>query len=145
MAPKDAYPEHIGLSDLEYTATAARHPRVLERMRWRRADRKHARLMSTRNRRAMARRLRDIAKAASDRDPIRRRNDVLLHYRAAAVRTELLEIAALIERVHDPDPELVQALNELLAYGDSPLYHPGVPAAQLHATLDYVRAGLARD
>jgi class 3 adenylate cyclase len=76
---------------------------------------------------------------------MRRRHSVLLRFRAAAVRSELLEIAALLERARDPDPACVVALRELLANGDSPLYHPGIPAAQLLATLDYVRTGLVSD
>jgi hypothetical protein len=70
---------------------------------------------------------------------------VLLHYRAAAVRTDLLEIAALIERVDNPDPDCVAALRNLLANGESPLYHRDVHVSELYATLDHIRAGLARD
>jgi hypothetical protein len=91
----------------------------------------------------IARQLRGTARLASDSDSIRRRHDVLLHYRAAAVRTELLEIAALLERAHDPDPACVVALRELLANGcDSPLYNVAIPVAELHETLDRVRSGL---
>jgi hypothetical protein len=112
-------------------------------MRGRRADRKHARLMTARTRRTMARRLRDIANDANDRDPIRRRNDVLLHDRAAAMRTDLLEVAALIEQAHDPDPARIAVLRDLLANGcDSPLYNSDIHISELHATLDYLRSGL---
>lgn len=117
---------------------------ILERRRERRAGRKHAQLISARTRRALASRLRRTATLAVDRDPIRRRRDVLLHYRAAAVRTDLLEIAALLERAHDPDPACIEALRALLANtdGDSPLYHTNTPFPELQATLDYVRSGL---
>jgi hypothetical protein len=69
---------------------------------------------------------------------------VLLHYRAAAVRTDLLEIAALLERAHDPDPACIEALRALLANtdGESPLYNTNTPFPELEATLDYVRSGL---
>jgi hypothetical protein len=60
---------------------------------------------------------------------------VLLRYRAAAVRTELLEIAALLEQARDPDPAYAEEVHELLANGDSPLYHPGVHVSELYATL----------
>jgi hypothetical protein len=67
-----------------------------------------------------------------------------LHYRAAAVRTELLELAALLEQATDPDPACVKEIHELLANGDSPLYHPRVHVSELHAALYYIRAGLVR-
>lgn len=138
-------------SERPYVPAEAQTPSTVERdrgivQRWRKrsAEHKRARLVSPRNRRVLAQWLRRTARDANDRDPIRRRHDVLLHYRAAAVRTELLEIAALLERAHDPDPICVAALHQLLANGDSPLYHPGIPAAELRATLDYVRAELTR-
>jgi hypothetical protein len=131
------------------TPSAGRRPTdvprlgILQRLRGRRAARKHAPVVSARARRMLARRLRLTASRATDRDPIRRRHDVLLHYRAAAVRTELLEIAALLEHSHDPDPDCVAALRDLLANGcDSPLFNPDVHVSELHVTLDYVRSGL---
>jgi hypothetical protein len=121
-------------------------PGVLQRLREHRAERKRALVVSARNRRILARWLRLTASHATDRDPIRRRHDVLLHYRAAAVRTELLEIAALLEHTHDPDPDCIAALRDLLANGcDSPLFNPDVHVSQLHGTLDYVRSGLCRE
>jgi hypothetical protein len=119
-----------------------RAPGILDRWHARRAARKRARLISAHNRRVLAKWLRRTANHAIDPDPIRRRHDVLLHYRAAAVRTDLLEIAALIEHADNPDADCVAALRNLLANGDSPLYHPGVHVSELHATLDYVRSGL---
>ena len=82
--------------------------------------------------------------AANDRDPIRRRHDVLLHYRVAAVCTDLLEIATLLEHANDPDPVYVKEIHRLLTSGDSPLYHPGAHVSELYATLYYIRAGLSR-
>jgi hypothetical protein len=99
--------------------------------------------VSSAAKRRLARQLRATARLASDRDSIRRRHDVLLHYRAAAVHIELLEIAALLERVHEPDPAQVLALRDLLTNGcDSPLYNVAIPVAELHETLDRVRSGL---
>lgn len=111
--------------------------------RERRAERKRMRLVGVRNRRILAAQLRLTARHASDRDAIRRRHDVLLHYRAAAVRTDLLEIAALLQHTPDPCPDCVEALRTLLADGcDSPLYNADVHFSELRATLDYVRSGL---
>ena len=125
------------------TTAAKRRLGVLHRWRERRTERRHRRLVSARNRRNLARWLRLTATHATDRDPVRRRHDVLLHYRAAAVRTDLLEIAALLERSHDPDPDRVAALRNLLANGcDSPLYNADIDFSELRATLDYVRSGL---
>jgi hypothetical protein len=142
MTTQDAYPEHIGVPTDAQT-TPGRHPGVLQRQHERRARRKHARPVSARNRRRLAQWLRTTAIHATDRDPIRRRHDVLLHYRAAAVRTDLLEIAALLEHAHDPDPDCVAALRNLLANGcDSPLYNADIHISELRATLDHVHAGL---
>jgi hypothetical protein len=69
----------------------------------------------------------------------------LLHYRTAAVRTDLLEIAALLEQARDPDPACVNEIHELLTNGNSPLYHRTVHVSELYATLYYLRAGLGRD
>ena len=109
--------------------------RCLERA----AERSRARLVSPRNRRKLAQSLR---RTARDANRTRQRYDLLLRDRAAAVRTDLIEIAARLEQAQDPDPARVAAVRELLTQGDSPLYHPGVPARELRATLDYVRSGL---
>jgi hypothetical protein len=139
MATTDAYPDPLDLpADAQIPTPVECHRGVVER--WR--ARKHTRLMSARHRRELVRWLRLTARHATDRDPIRRRHDVLLHYRAAAVRTDLLEIAALLERAHDPDPCCIEALQELLASGDSPLYHRGVHVSELYAALHDIRAGL---
>jgi hypothetical protein len=139
MATQPTYPAPLVQPAQAITEPA---PGPLDRWRARRAERQQARLVSARNRRALAQSLRRTAKHAVDPDPVRRRHDVLLHYRAAAVRTDLLEIAAMLDRAHDPDPARVAALHNLLRNGDSPLYHPGVPVSELHATLDYIRSGI---
>jgi hypothetical protein len=108
------------------------------------ADRS-GRLVKHRERQRLVRGLRRIAGDAIDPNLMRRRHDVLLRYRAAAVRYELLEIAALLEQAQDPEPACVNAIRELLANGDSPLYHPGVHISELYAALYYIRAGLARN
>jgi hypothetical protein len=116
---------------------------LLGRRRARHAERKLARLTSARNRRHLARWIRRITKLSSDRDPIRRRHDVLLRQRATAARFDLLEIAAILERAHDPDPDCITALHDLLAHTrPSPLYDPKIPFTELEVTLDYVRSGL---
>jgi hypothetical protein len=61
---------------------------------------------------------------------------VLLISRAtAAVRAELLEIAALVRWSPDPHPECIAQLRGLLTNGcGSPLYNGAVPAEELKAT-----------
>jgi hypothetical protein len=140
-------PHPASFAHLAHAHTAGaveRAPGILDRWQTRRAERKTARLISARNRRILATRLRRAANHAIDPDPVRRRHDVLLHYRAAAVRTDLLEIAALLERARDPDPECITVLQTLLANhtADSPLYNPHTPFAELEAILDKVRTGL---
>lgn len=126
--------------------TVGRHRSMIERYRDRAAARKRAWLVSARGRRFIARWLRCTAKAAHAPDPVRRRQNVLLHYRAAAVRTELLEIAAMLERAQDPDPACLTQLHGLLANGcDSPLYNPDLHVSELRATLYGVRVGLDSD
>lgn len=139
----DTYPERPHLTSKAPTPSSLEDDRgIASRWRERRAARQQARLVSARNRHALAQWLRRTARDANERNQFRRRNDLLLHYRAASVRTDLLEVAALLEGAHDPDPDCVRAVRELLAIGDSPLYHPGIPAAELRTTLDYIRAGL---
>jgi hypothetical protein len=115
--------------------TTVEHARgILERRRERTAERRC---------RVLVRSLRRAAKGAREPDPISRRRQPLLHYRAAAVRSELLEIAAMLERTDGPDPASIAALHELLANGcDSPLYNPEVHVSELRATLYGVRTGL---
>jgi len=146
MATHHTYSDGVDLPFGAPTGTTVESGRgILERYRERNAARKQARLISARNRAMLAKWLRRTANRAHDPNPIRRRREALLHYRAAAVRTELLEIAAMLERAHDPDPASVAALHELLANGcDSPLYNANIHISELHATLHGVRAGLAR-
>src|SRR5213078_4208756 len=82
--------------------TISRPCRLVQRWRERHELRKRTRLVSPRSRRVLTQWLRRTAKHAIDRDPIRRRRDLLLHARVTAVRTDLLEVAALLEQVDDP-------------------------------------------
>src|SRR5262245_37577961 len=116
---------------------------IRERLHARRSARHQARLIGARNRRSLVRMLRLIAKDSIDPNPLRRHNDVLLRQRAAAVRTEPLEIAAILGFAHDPDPSCITALHQLLRDGISPLYNPAVNASELHTTLGYIRTGLS--
>lgn len=135
MATHDTYSERAHLPAEAPTHTTVKsRVGILERWRHQRAERK---------RRVIVQWLRRTANRANDRDPIRRRREALLHYRAAAVRTDLLEIAAALERTHDPDPACVATLHELLSNGcDSPLYNPAIHVSELHATIERVLAEL---
>jgi hypothetical protein len=102
-----------------------------------------ARRVSARTRRRLVSSLRGAANHRPARDPARRRLEVLLGDRVQLVRSDLLEIAALLERAAEPDPECVRTLHRLLTDGcESPLYNPDVHPSELRATLYYVRAGL---
>jgi hypothetical protein len=127
-----------------HAAGAVKHaPRLPNRWQTRRAEHQQARLVSARNRRILARWLRRTANRTTEPHPFVRRREALLHYRAAAVRTSLLEIATLLEHAHNPDPARIAALRDLLANGcDSPLYNPDIHPSELKATLAYIRSGL---
>jgi hypothetical protein len=116
----------------------------LERERGDRAGQtKQTRSISARKRRMLARWLRRTANREPRPRAFARTPEPLLHYRVAAVRTDLLEIAALVEHAPDPDPARLAALRDLLANGcDSPLYNTDIHISELRATLHYVRSGL---
>jgi hypothetical protein len=102
--------------------------------RWReyRAERKRRRLVQA---------LRRAAVRALETHP--NRQQVLLRYRVAAVRPDLLEIAAMLEHTQAPNPVCLATLSDLLTNGrDSPFYNPRVPVAELHTTLDDIRSEL---
>jgi hypothetical protein len=123
-----------------------RDPRrgTVGRYRARAASHTRARLISSRHRRVLARWLRRTAAHVHEPHPLVRRRETLLHDRVAAVRTDLLEIAAMLECAQHPDPAHVAELHDLLANGcDSPLYNSDIHISELYATLDYVRDGLA--
>jgi hypothetical protein len=60
-------------------------------------------------------------------------------------RTDLLEIATMLEHAHDPDSARIAALRDLISDGcESPLYNTDVHLSELGAMLYYVRSGLSR-
>jgi hypothetical protein len=103
-----------------------------------------ARRVSARKRRRLVESLRRAANHRPSRDPARRRFQVLIGERVHLVRSDLLEIATLLERAAEPDPECVRTLHRLLTDGcESPLYNPDIHPSELRATLYYLRARLA--
>jgi hypothetical protein len=106
--------------------------------------RQPARSVSPRTQRTLIDGLRTVARR-SRQEGRRRRFEVLLSRRAAAVRGEMLELAALLDITDDPDPTAVDALVGLLTDGrDSPLYNPAVHVSELYGTLLDVRRRLLR-
>jgi hypothetical protein len=106
---------------------------------------RHARARRTgpRARRALAHALRQAADQTKPPSHFRPRRR-LLRYRAAAVRLELLEIAALLEHAQNPDPSPVRAVRQLLRDRTSPLYDVAVDVAELRTTLGNVRKALGQ-
>ena len=126
-----------------FPPTVATDCGALERYRQRAAARKRARLISSRHRRVVARWLRRTARHSQQPHPLTRRRETLLHYRVAVVRSELLEIAAILEHTPDVDPACIGELHVLLADGcDSPLYNADIHVSELQSTLHYIRASL---
>ena len=73
-----------------------------------------------------------------------RRQELLVVDRAAAVRTTVLQIAALLDQAPAPDSAACARLGELLRNGcSSPLYNRDVDVSELYATLDFVVGRLA--
>jgi hypothetical protein len=92
--------------------------------------------VSRRRQRQVANGLYSVARQAAP-TARRRRHELILLSRAALVRTELLEIAALLRRSTEPDPECIAELHRLLTCGcDSPLLNPAVPTHALRQTLN---------
>lgn len=93
--------------------------------------------------RMLARWLRRTVTCADEPDPVRRRHLPLLRDRVTAVRADLLEIAALLDRVDNPDGGILALLRALLTDGcDSPLYNDEIHTSELRATLYYIRRQL---
>jgi hypothetical protein len=101
---------------------------------------KRKRLQSARKRRALAAGLRRTV--APTQPPRRFDCCPVLPDRAAAVRSQLLQLADELEQAQDPDPACVALIHELLTDGTSPLYNPNLPADDLHTTLTRARAGI---
>jgi hypothetical protein len=144
LATKDTHPKRADLPAPAPTSTTIQSGRgILPRYCERTAAPNRTRLFSTRNPKTLAKWLRRTAKHTQQPDPLARRRETLLHYRVAAVRDELLQLAAMLEHAHEPDLASVTELHQLLANGcDSPLYNPDIHVSELHATLHYARAGL---
>lgn len=102
-----------------------------------------ARLAGPRARRALAQALRRATDPTKPPSPLRPRPRVL-RYRAAAVRLELLEIAALLEHAQDPEPAAIRAVRKLLRDRTSPLYDLAVDVAELRTTLNCLRKTLGQ-
>jgi hypothetical protein len=112
--------------------------------RWgqRRKARRREKLVGARNRHALVDSLRIVARKGAGIGV--RRHELLLVDRAAAVRTTVLRIAALLDQSPAPDPEACAELSELMRNGcTSPLYNRDVHISELHATLDFVAGRLA--
>jgi hypothetical protein len=100
--------------------------------------------VTDRRRRVLARWLRRTARRVPATDPLRRTHELLLYDRVAEVRSELNEIADMLDRFDGPDPTAATMLHDLLADGSqSPLYNPAVHVSELRATLYYARSRLA--
>jgi hypothetical protein len=98
-----------------------------------------------RHRRMLAKWLRRTANRKYDLHPVCHRRELLLCDRIASVRSDLLEIAAMLESTHDPEPMCVATLRNLLSNGcESPLCNPEVHISELRATLYYVRSQLTQ-
>lgn len=68
----------------------------------------------------------------------------LIPERVVAVRSDLIEIAELLDQLEHPDPRCTAQLRQLLRDGcDSPLYNPELHLSELNAALYSVKARLA--
>jgi hypothetical protein len=91
----------------------------------------------------LARWLRRTANRASARDRFSRWPEPLLCERVTLVRSELLDLADMLERTEHPDADSVVALRDLLSNGcDSPLYNADLHPSELRAALYYIRLRL---
>jgi hypothetical protein len=107
------------------------------------AWRRTGRVSSGRAVRSVVRQLRRIARSRPEPDPLRRHYVLHQQDRVAAVRDELLELAALIEQARDIDPECLVEVRRLLTSGcDSPLYNPDIHPSEMLAALYFMRSRL---
>jgi enoyl-CoA hydratase/carnithine racemase len=103
-----------------------------------------SRRRAERRRRQLVLGLRAAAGRTRAQDPLRRRGELLLLERIEAIRADLLDLAALLERAEYPDPEWLGQLNTLLCDGcRSPLYNPEVHPSELRATVHHLRSAMA--
>jgi hypothetical protein len=142
MATQDTYSGAVHVvAEVPAAATVERGYGHFGRSRERSTERRRRRLVSARHRRALAQGLRRTA--TPTQPPTRFDVCPILLDRVAPLRPELLQIAAALERTHDPDPISVALIHELLKDGCSPLYNRNVPASDLRAVLRRARAGLS--
>lgn len=120
----------------------AREPAIGGRRRQRHESRRREKLAGPRNRRLLVNSLHTVARKGAGSGV--RRHELLLVARAAAVRTTVLHIAALLDQSTAPDPDACAELTTLLRNGcTSPLYNEHVHVSELFATLDFVAGRLA--
>jgi hypothetical protein len=111
-------------------------PGITRGLKSRRGRRRGARLVRDRQVRRLVCSLHFVAKRGAGVGIGRR--ELVLIGRAAAVRTELLQIAALLHQTRAADPEVVRELNVLVSHAcDSPLYNEDVHISELYATVDH--------
>lgn len=71
------------------------------------------------------------------------RSDLLIAERVIAARADLIQIAAMLDQLNDPDPASTTLLRKLLSDGcESPLYNRSLHVSELKATLYYVNERL---
>jgi hypothetical protein len=98
------------------------------------------RLVSPRNRRALATSLRQTV---APTQPARRVDCCpVLPERVASARPALLRLASALERNREPDPASVALVQELLSDGCGPLYNPNLPADDLRRAITRASAGI---
>ena len=74
---------------------------------------------------------------------MRRHYVVLYPDRVSAARSQLLEVAALIEQAREVDPECIAELRRLLTSGcDSPLYNREIHPSEMTTALYFLRSRL---
>jgi hypothetical protein len=101
---------------------------------------KRKRLVSPRNRRALAA---SIRRTVAPTQPARRFDCCpVLPDRVAAVRPALLRLASALDRNPEPDPASVALIRELLKDGCGPLYNPNVAAEELRRAITRAGAGI---
>ncbi len=104
-------------------------------------------LVAERHRRRRNRRLASWAVRTAEHVPSRGRlrtsAELLIPERVEAVRSDLLEIAAVLEHLDEADRASTGLLHKLLSDGcDSPLYNADLHVSELQAALYYVKKGL---
>jgi len=128
---------HVTAQATKIAAPATDQVGMIARSRVRATELRQRRLVSSRNRRRLAASLR----RAASYGPEHGRFSVVLVDRVAMVRAQLLELAAMLEVSHDPDPSWVAEIRGLVTDGcGSPLFNSRVHVSELLATLWYLRA-----